>query len=83
MLHLLLRLRNEVTVPADPAVDSVSLAPRGTGGLHGWPVSLAVSDVDETLEKEPNNEAAKANRISMPGIRIGRCGISARARRRP
>jgi hypothetical protein len=57
----------EVTAPADPAVESLSLAPRGASGLHGWPVSLAVSDVDEALEQEPNNEAAKANRIAVPG----------------
>jgi hypothetical protein len=57
----------EVTVPTDPATESLSIAPRGASGLHGWPVSLAVSDMDETLEKEPNNEAAKANRLAVPG----------------
>ncbi|HEY7310127.1 MAG TPA: PPC domain-containing protein [Gemmataceae bacterium] len=57
----------EVTVPADPAVESLSVAPRGASGLHGWPVTLAVSDLDEAMEKEPNNEAAKANRLPVPG----------------
>ena len=57
----------EVTAPTDPTVESLSIAPRGASGLHGWPVRLALSDLEETLEKEPNNEAAKANRISVPG----------------
>jgi hypothetical protein len=57
----------EVTVPTDPAVEFLSVAPRAANGLHGWPVNLAISDLDETLEKEPNNEAAKANRIPVPG----------------
>ncbi|HWG43566.1 MAG TPA: PPC domain-containing protein [Gemmataceae bacterium] len=57
----------EVTAPTDPAVEFLAVAPRGANGLHGWPVNLAVSDLDETLEKEPNNEAAKANRLAVPG----------------
>jgi len=57
----------EVTVPADPSVEAIAVAPRGANGLHGWPVNLAVSDLDEILEKEPNNEPAKANRIAVPG----------------
>jgi hypothetical protein len=57
----------EVTVPSDPTIESISVAPRGTNGLYGWPVSLGISDLEETLESEPNNEAAKANRIPVPG----------------
>ncbi len=57
----------EVTAPTDPAIEFSLLAPRGANGLHGWPVCLALSDVEETLEKEPNDEAAKANRIPVPG----------------
>jgi hypothetical protein len=62
----------EVTVPTDPAVDSVPIAPRGPGGLYGWPVTLAVVDRDEVVEQEPNNEPAKANRIPVPGGVTGR-----------
>jgi hypothetical protein len=62
----------EVAVPTDPAVDTVWVAPRGPSGLHGWPVALAVSDHEEAVEQEPNNEPAKANRIAVPG------GITAR-----
>ncbi len=57
----------KVTVPVDPTVEFLSIAPRGANRLHGWPVNLAISDLDETLEQEPNNEAAKANRIPVPG----------------
>jgi hypothetical protein len=57
----------EVAVPADPTVTSVSVAPRGANGLYGWPVILAISDHEERVEQEPNNEPARANRIPVPG----------------
>ncbi|MBI3407885.1 MAG: PPC domain-containing protein [Planctomycetes bacterium] len=62
----------EVAVPADPAVNVIWLAPKGPSGLHGWPVALALSDLEETIEQEPNNEPAKANRIPVPGAVTGR-----------
>jgi hypothetical protein len=62
----------EVQVPSDPAVDTVWVAPRGSNGLYGWPVALGVSDLEEVLEQEPNNEPAKANRLSIP------CGVTGR-----
>jgi hypothetical protein len=62
----------EVTVPTDPAVSVVQVAPKGAGGLSGWPVSLFVSDLDELVEQEPNNEPAKANRLPVP------CGVTGR-----
>jgi hypothetical protein len=62
----------EVTTPKDAAVNTVWVAPKGANGLYGWPVALALSDHEEVVEKEPNNEPAKANRISVPG------GITAR-----
>jgi hypothetical protein len=61
----------EVAVPATGA-DGVYVAPKGANGLYGWPVLLAVSDLEETLEQEPNNEAAKANRVPVPGAVTGR-----------
>lgn len=57
----------EITAPTDPALEFLSLSPRGANGLHGWPVCLALSDIEEKLEKEPNDEATNANRISVPG----------------
>jgi hypothetical protein len=62
----------EVNVPTDPAVSTVWVAPKGPSGLSGWPVALAVSDHDEAVEKEPNDEAAKANRLPVPGGVTGR-----------
>jgi hypothetical protein len=57
----------EVAVPTDPALTAVSVAPRGANGLYGWPVTLAVSDHEERVEQEPNNDLAHANRIPVPG----------------
>lgn len=56
----------EVFVPTELSVDSVPLAPRGANGLHGWPVTLALSDIPEITEQEPNNEPAKAMRLTPP-----------------
>ncbi len=66
----------EVAVPNDPAIEAIQVAPRGASGLYGWPVTLAVSDLDEGLEVEPNNEAAKANRINVPGAITGRFEVA-------
>jgi hypothetical protein len=61
----------EVAAPTDPAVDSVSVAPRFADGPHGWPVTVLLSDLDEATEQEPNNEPAKANRVAVPGAVSG------------
>jgi hypothetical protein len=62
----------EVNMPTDPATTVVWITPRGASGLVGWPVALAASDLDEFVENEPNDEPAKANRISIP------CGVTGR-----
>ncbi len=62
----------EVTAPADPLIPSVWVTPKGANGLHGWPVSLLLSDLEEVLEQEPNDELAKANRVPVPGAVTGR-----------
>lgn len=62
----------EVTVPTDPHIAEVAVAPRGASGLHGWPVGLIVSDLEESTEKEPNNEASKASKVPVPGAVSGR-----------
>jgi hypothetical protein len=62
----------EVQVPTDPAVNTVWVVPVGPSGLPGWPVALAVSDLDEVQEQEPNNEPAQATRIPVP------CGVTGR-----
>jgi hypothetical protein len=62
----------EVDVPNDPNLDSVNVTPVGPNGLPGWPVTLALSDLDEQMEQEPNDEPAQANRIPVPGAITGR-----------
>ena len=37
-----------------------------------WTVPLTVSDHDEAVEQEPNDDAKKANRIAVPGGMSGR-----------
>jgi len=55
-----------VQAPTDPAIPAIWVTPKGASGLHGWPVSLLLSDLDEVQEQEPNNEPAKANRLTVP-----------------
>ena len=62
----------EVVAPSDPTLTEIALAPRGPNGLYGWPVSLALSDLDEALEQEPNDTPAKAQRLAVPGAVTGR-----------
>lgn len=62
----------EVTAPADPTAEAIWVAPRGANGLMGWAVPMALSNFDELVEQEPNNEPAKANRIPVPGGVSGR-----------
>ena len=62
----------DVAVPTDPAITAMWVAPKGPSGLSGWPVTLAISDHEEVVEAEPNNERTKANRIPVPGGITGR-----------
>jgi hypothetical protein len=62
----------ELMTPAEPRVNAMLIAPKGSSGVHGWPVALALSDHDELVEQEPNNETAKANRVPIPGGITGR-----------
>src|SRR5262249_55230512 len=62
----------EVAVPVDPTVHTVWLAPKGANGLYGWPVALALSDHEEMIEQEPNDDPAHANRLPVP------CGVTRR-----
>jgi hypothetical protein len=62
----------EVNVPTDPSLHVLWVAPKGASGLHGWPVPLAISDLDEAVESEPNNDPKQANRLAVPGGITGR-----------
>ncbi len=62
----------DVDVPNDPALSVIWVSPKSAAGLQGWPVPLALSAHDETVETEPNNDAKTANRIAVPGGITGR-----------
>ena len=62
----------EVTAPTDPGKSVVDVAPKRAEGNLGWPVSVLMSDMEQIVEVEPNNDPAKAQRINVP------CGVSAR-----
>lgn len=66
-------LPQEFSAPADNAIDSVWITPKGKSGLSGWPVCLMLSNLDEVLEIEPNNEPTKANKVNIPSAITGRC----------
>ncbi|HEX4591861.1 MAG TPA: PPC domain-containing protein, partial [Gemmataceae bacterium] len=66
----------EVQVPADPAVEAVSVAPVGRNGLSGWPVTLLVSDHDELTAGEAIGTLGQAQRLTSP------CGVTGRFRQK-
>ena len=62
----------EVNVPAEPPGPYLLVTPVRSGSPAGWPVALAVSNVDEVVEKEPNNDIAQATDVPVPGGVTGR-----------
>src|SRR5205823_4940568 len=60
----------EVQVPADPAIEAISIAPVGPTGLPGWPVTLLLSDHDELLAGDSIGTLAQAQRLTLP------CGVT-------
>lgn len=62
----------DVAVPADLHIPALWVTPKRGAGQSGWPVVLALSDLDETIEQEPNNEAVKAQRLNVPSGVTGR-----------
>jgi hypothetical protein len=56
-----------VVVPRELDADTMYVWPTSPAtGLPGWPVALAITDLDELTESEPNDEPAKANRLAVP-----------------
>jgi hypothetical protein len=53
----------DVVMPADREV--VNVVPKAKAA-SGWPVPVLASDVDEIVETEPNNEPAKAQKLTLP-----------------
>lgn len=62
----------EIQAPSDPLEPAIWVTPQGKNGMAGWPVPLLLSDLEEGLEKEPNDDAMHANRIPVPGAITGR-----------
>lgn len=56
----------EFSAPANPDADSIWVAPKSKNGQYGWPVCLLLTDSDEKLEQEPNNDPAKATKLAIP-----------------
>lgn len=57
----------DIVAPSELFLNALPLTPVSGAGLSGWPVFLAVSDLEERSEQEPNNDLAHANRIPVPG----------------
>ncbi|MFZ9861778.1 MAG: PPC domain-containing protein [Gemmataceae bacterium] len=62
----------EVTAPTDPTIDTIWITPKGKNGQPGWPVCLLVTDMEEKFEQEPNNEPAKASKLTIPAALTAR-----------
>jgi hypothetical protein len=62
----------EVVVPADPAVEAVSVSATGPNGLPGWPVTLLVSEHDEFLAADGITSLAQSQQLNPP------CGVTGR-----
>ena len=62
----------EIAIPEDPAATVAWATPKAASGLQGWPVPVQISDLDEAVEQEPNNDIKQANRILAPGAVTGR-----------
>jgi hypothetical protein len=59
----------KVAVPADHAAGEFGVRPPG-----GDPIVIAVGDLPEVLEAEPNDEPAKANEVPIGSVVNGRLG---------
>jgi hypothetical protein len=62
----------EIAIPADSHDPVVWVTPKTANGAKGWPVPIAVSELDEVVEQKPNDDPAKAHRITVP------CGVTGR-----
>jgi hypothetical protein len=61
-----------VEAPTDPTLPAIYVAPKRGSGVSGWPVPVHLSDHPESVEHEPNDEPAQANKLPVPG------GVSAK-----
>jgi len=56
-----------VTAPTEPTVPEITVIPRGSSGIAGWPVPVRLSDWPEAIEVEPNNDLGRATPLPVPG----------------
>jgi hypothetical protein len=66
----------EVQVPVDPSIEAMSVAPVGSSGLPGWPVTLLFSDHDEFTAPDRIGTLALAQQLAPP------CGVTGRILRK-
>ena len=57
-----------VTAPKDPTAAAFNVAP----AAGGWPLPVLLTDYPQSVEQEPNDDPAKANKLPVPG------GVSAK-----
>jgi len=57
----------DLVAPKDPLADAVYATSVRTDGKAGWPVPVRLSDIPQIVELEPNNDAAKATKLTVPG----------------
>lgn len=56
-----------VTAPAEPWRAAVQVVPQRQTGTSGWPVPVRLTDDPQAVEREPNDDPAKAQRLPVPG----------------
>jgi len=61
-----------IDVPSDPTKEFLWVTPQGNSGLSGWPVLLGLSDLEQIVEQEPNDDVKKGQVVPFP------CGITGR-----
>jgi len=54
-----------LTAPSDPLIHWITVGGKRAGGQSSGFATLAVTDRDEFVETEPNNEADKSNRVTL------------------
>jgi hypothetical protein len=62
----------DLKLPATGGPVAWNVPPKRAGGPSGWSVPVRITDEPQLVETEPNNDAAKANPLPVPG------GVSAR-----
>jgi len=62
----------EINVPSPPDLEWLPIGAKRAGGVSSGFVYLSLSDQEESLEQEPNDEAANSNRVTLGAHLNGR-----------